>query len=107
MAELKRLGLLGSARVIDGAVQRERQAYPLYDVDYRDHIRIVRDFLARFRNLSLAGRNGMHRYVNQDLAMASAMEATAEILGTASAYPSPNLTSEREGAVSPPPSSRS
>lgn len=78
--ELERLGLCRRREVVDGKVERVPQAYPLYDVDYRAHVDTVSRFFAGFANLRLIGRNGMHRYVNQDHAMISARRAVAGVL---------------------------
>ena len=79
-AELERLGLCLRGEVVDGKVERVPKAYPLYDVDYRSHVDTVLRFLSGFSNLHLIGRNGMHRYVNQDHAMISARHAVARVL---------------------------
>jgi protoporphyrinogen oxidase len=79
--ELHRLGLVDPADVEDGAVVRMPKAYPVYDSTYRTSLRIVRGFLQSLENLQLVGRNGMHRYNNQDHAMLTAMLAVENILG--------------------------
>jgi len=79
-AELERLGLCRRGEVIGGKVERVPKAYPLYDVDYGSQVDTVVRFLARFSNLHLMGRNGTHRYVNQDHAMLSARRAVAAVL---------------------------
>ena len=80
----KELGLLGLATpsdVIDGAVVRMPKAYPVYDGTYAEALRVVREFLASVPNLQLVGRNGMHKYNNQDHSMLTAMLAVKNILG--------------------------
>jgi len=79
--ELEKLGIVKQEDVIDGSVLRVKQAYPIYDTDYLEHVNSVRDFLAQFKNLQLIGRNGMHKYNNQDHAMLTAMLAVENILG--------------------------
>jgi protoporphyrinogen oxidase len=79
--ELGALGLIGSAAVLDGAVVRMPKAYPVYDADYPEALRTVREFLATLPNLQLTGRNGMHRYNNQDHSMLTAMLAVRNLLG--------------------------
>ena len=72
--ELAAIGLATAAEVIDGHVVREPKAYPVYDADYRVNVGVVRDALEeRFPTLYLVGRNGMHKYNNQDHAMMTAM----------------------------------
>jgi protoporphyrinogen oxidase len=72
--ELARLGICSPGEVFDGVVVRQRKAYPVYDDSYQDNVAIVRDYLAQsLRNLYLAGRNGMHKYNNQDHSMMTAL----------------------------------
>jgi protoporphyrinogen oxidase len=79
--ELDQLGLVDPADVEDGDVVRMPKAYPVYDSEYRDALGTVRAFLQKLGNLQLVGRNGMHRYNNQDHAMLTAMLAVENILG--------------------------
>ena len=79
--ELRTLNLVGDAPVLDGTVIRQRKAYPLYDGDYRDALDTIRQWLDNFPNLQVVGRNGMHRYNNQDHSMLTAMLAVKNILG--------------------------
>jgi protoporphyrinogen oxidase len=71
--ELRTLGLIGDAKVFDGTVVRMRKAYPTYDGDYRRHLDTVRAYLDPIPNLHCVGRNGMHKYNNQDHSMLTAM----------------------------------
>jgi protoporphyrinogen oxidase len=73
-AELEKIGLICRADVLDGTVIRVPKAYPAYFGKYRD-IGVVRDYLDQFRNLMVIGRNGMHRYNNQDHSMLAARAA--------------------------------
>lgn len=79
--ELIQIGLIAESDVEDGAVVRMPKAYPVYDSTYAESLRIVREFLAKFANLQLIGRNGMHKYNNQDHSMLTAMLAVKNILG--------------------------
>jgi protoporphyrinogen oxidase len=79
--EIAEIGLLGGGKVIDGTVVRMPKAYPVYDEGYEDALAIVRDYLAGFINLQVAGRNGMHKYNNQDHSMVTAMLAAQNLLG--------------------------
>ena len=68
-------------RVTDGCVIRQSKAYPVYDDDYSEHVAVVRDEIeARFPGLHLVGRNGMHKYNNQDHAMMTAMLTASNII---------------------------
>ncbi|MCC7519971.1 MAG: NAD(P)/FAD-dependent oxidoreductase [Verrucomicrobiae bacterium] len=79
--ELGRLGLADPALVEDGAVVRMPKAYPVYDEGYREALAAVRRYLERFGNLQLVGRNGLHRYNNQDHSMLTAMLAIRNLRG--------------------------
>jgi protoporphyrinogen oxidase len=82
--ELGRIGLIDPSRVFDGVKIRVPQAYPIYDSGYVEAIAIIRDYLERFGNLQTFGRNGLHRYNNQDHSMWTAMMATENLLDGAS-----------------------
>ncbi|MEO0630942.1 MAG: NAD(P)/FAD-dependent oxidoreductase, partial [Planctomycetota bacterium] len=79
--ELERLKLAPASSVIDGTVIRQPKAYPVYDADYKARVDTIRDWLLTFENLQSVGRNGMHRYNNQDHSMLAAMLAARNIMG--------------------------
>lgn len=79
--ELGRLGLANPDDVEDGTVVRMPKAYPVYDSVYQEALNTIREFLSGFPNLHLVGRNGMHKYNNQDHSMLTAMLAVKNILG--------------------------
>ena len=80
--EVEAIGLARSADVVDGCVVRMPKAYPVYDDVYQDHLRTIRAWSsARLGNLELAGRNGMHKYNNQDHSMMTALLAARNVLG--------------------------
>jgi protoporphyrinogen oxidase len=81
--ELDRLGLARAADVEDGTVVRMPKAYPVYDSTYAQSLKTVRAFLDGLGNLQTVGRNGMHKYNNQDHSMLTAMLAAENILGAA------------------------
>jgi protoporphyrinogen oxidase len=81
--ELEELGLARQADVVDGAVIRMPKAYPIYDSAYRGHLDVVRAFTDLIPNLHTVGRNGMHKYNNQDHSMLAAMMAVANMEGAA------------------------
>jgi len=72
--ELAQIGLIDPTDVLDGTVVRVRKAYPAYFGAYSG-IRHVRSYLDRVTNLFPVGRNGMHRYNNQDHSMLAAKAA--------------------------------
>jgi protoporphyrinogen oxidase len=80
--EIAAIGLVLPSEVVDGCVVRMPKAYPVYDDDYQNHLAVIRTWLKRFGNLELAGRNGMHKYNNQDHSMMTALLAARNILGT-------------------------
>lgn len=79
--ELKKLGLVDSADVEEGKVVRVPKAYPIYDSGYKEALDTLRRFFCNFSNLQLVGRNGMHKYNNQDHSMMTAALAVKNILG--------------------------
>jgi protoporphyrinogen oxidase len=79
--ELERVGLAKAADVVDGTVVRQKKAYPVYDDAFRPGLAILREFLDKLPNLQLVGRNGMHKYNNQDHSMLTAILAVRNILG--------------------------
>ncbi len=80
-AEIARLGIAQAEDVEDGTVVRVHKAYPVYDAGYRERLEHIRAYLDRFTNLQLVGRNGLHKYNNQDHAMMTALCAAKNILG--------------------------
>lgn len=79
--ELGVLGLVNPGDVEDGAVVRMPKAYPIYDGAYVEAVDTIREFLSGLGNIYLVGRNGMHKYNNQDHSMLTAMLAVKNILG--------------------------
>ncbi|UNU26534.1 NAD(P)/FAD-dependent oxidoreductase [Microcoleus vaginatus] len=79
--ELVGLGLATTAEVEDGVVIRQPKAYPVYDGEYRGHLQVLEGFVKGIENLQTIGRNGMHRYNNQDHSMLTGMLAVRNILG--------------------------
>jgi protoporphyrinogen oxidase len=79
--ELVAIGLADAADLEDGAVVRESHAYPVYDTDYHESRDAVQQYVSSLENLQTVGRNGLHRYDNQDHAMLSAILAVENILG--------------------------
>jgi protoporphyrinogen oxidase len=72
--ELAQLGICSPGEVFDGVVVRQQKAYPVYDDSYQSHVEVVRSYLrSELENLHLVGRNGMHKYNNQDHSMMTAL----------------------------------
>ena len=78
--ELARIGLVDPAKVVGGASVHVPRAYPMYDGDYRDAVLTLKGYLAGFENLKTFGRNGLHRYNNQDHSMWTAVLATLNLV---------------------------
>jgi protoporphyrinogen oxidase len=85
--EITRIGLIDAADVVDACVVRQPKAYPVYDDHYRDNVAMVRlDLETSYPTLHLVGRNGMHKYNNQDHAMMTAMLTARNILADERLY---------------------
>ena len=78
--ELAAIGLAREADIADGCVFRVPKAYPVYDAGYRDALDTVREFVDRLENLQTIGRNGLHRYNNQDHAMLTGLLAVRNLM---------------------------
>jgi protoporphyrinogen oxidase len=81
--ELQKIGLISTEDVMDSHVVRVLKTYPAYFGAYRDFGQI-REYVDGISNLFLVGRNGMHRYNNQDHSMLTAKLAVDDILGGSS-----------------------
>jgi protoporphyrinogen oxidase len=108
--ELEAIGLARQSDVEDGTVIRELRAYPVYDPGYQVNLEVIKQYLGRFDNFQTVGRNGLHRYNNQDHAMLTAILAVRNILGENHDIWSVNTDDEyqeeiSEGQVHPAPSS--
>jgi protoporphyrinogen oxidase len=79
IAEVDKIGILRASDVTDAHVVRVPKTYPAYFGTY-DRFHIIREFLDSFDNLYLVGRNGMHKYNNQDHSMLTAMTAVDNII---------------------------
>jgi protoporphyrinogen oxidase len=73
--EVERVGLVAAAEVADGCVVRVPKSYPIYDSGYKEALATIREFVDGLENLYTMGRNGLHRYNNQDHAMLTGMLA--------------------------------
>ncbi|HEY6190426.1 MAG TPA: NAD(P)/FAD-dependent oxidoreductase [Pyrinomonadaceae bacterium] len=79
--EVEKVCLVKAGEVEDAVVIRVPKAYPVYDLTYKQALEVIRGFLSPIVNLQLVGRNGMHKYNNQDHSMLTAMLAVENILG--------------------------
>jgi protoporphyrinogen oxidase len=81
--ELGRIGLLDPSRVVGGAKVPVPKAYPMYDSCYEEALSVVRPYVEGLDNVMTCGRNGLHRYNNQDHSMWTAILATLNLLDEA------------------------
>ncbi|MGH2956598.1 MAG: NAD(P)/FAD-dependent oxidoreductase [Solirubrobacterales bacterium] len=79
-SELAAIGLIDPDQVVDGVKVTVPRAYPIYDPDYREAVAEIRGYLEHLSNLVTCGRNGLHRYNNQDHSMATAILATMNLI---------------------------
>jgi protoporphyrinogen oxidase len=95
--EAAQIGLIAAADVIDACVVRQAKAYPVYDEDYRGNVAAIRlDLEGSYPTLHVIGRNGMHRYNNQDHAMMTALLTARNILAGARLYDVWNVNEDAE-----------
>jgi protoporphyrinogen oxidase len=78
--EVDRINLARYSDIEDGCVVRVPKAYPVYDSEYRECLGTVRRFVDGLDNLQTIGRNGLHRYNNQDHAMMTGMLAVRNVV---------------------------
>lgn len=84
--EIEKIGLTKGSAVVDGYVVRQPKAYPVYDQDYKEHVENIRQAIKAYPGLYLVGRNGMHKYNNQDHSMMTAMLAAQNIIAGKEVY---------------------
>jgi len=84
--EIAKIGLAQPSSVLDGYVVRQPKAYPVYDQDYKEHVEKIRQGIKGLSGLYLTGRNGMHKYNNQDHSMMTAMLAAKNIIAEEELY---------------------
>ncbi len=102
--EITSIGLMKAEDVVDGTVVRQPKAYPVYDAGYRENVEAVReDLAANYPGLHPVGRNGMHKYNNQDHAMMTGMLTALNILAGEARYDTWEVNEDaeyHEGGVS-------
>jgi protoporphyrinogen oxidase len=95
--EIASIGLAKPEDVVDACVVRQAKAYPVYDDRYRENVQAVRAELeTKFPTLHLVGRNGMHKYNNQDHAMMTAMLTVRNIIAGRRLYDVWNVNEDAE-----------
>ena len=73
--ECASLNLIQKNAVLGGTVVRMKKAYPVYDANYHNCVELLRQYMGSFENLQTIGRNGLHRYNNQDHSMLTGVYA--------------------------------
>jgi protoporphyrinogen oxidase len=81
--DLETMGLLEPGCVSDSVVLRLRKAYPVYNLGYDEHMRILTDYMAGFENLANIGRNATFRYTSSDHYIDMGLKAAENVLGHA------------------------
>ncbi|MDB5596458.1 MAG: FAD-dependent oxidoreductase [Hyphomicrobiales bacterium] len=85
--EISKIGLMRGQDVVDATVVRQAKAYPVYDDSYADHVALIRrEIASRYPTLHLVGRNGMHKYNNQDHAMMTGLLTAMNIMAGETLY---------------------
>lgn len=79
--EMAQIGLLRADDFLDGTVIRQPKAYPVYNGTYARYLATIKSYLQGFENLQTVGRNGLHKYNNQDHSMLTAMLAVRNLDG--------------------------
>jgi protoporphyrinogen oxidase len=80
---LEQIGFIRRSEVLGSAVVRVKHAYPLFEVGYTEQCQVICGYLSAFRNLHLAGRSGMFRYYNMDIAIESGLRAADWVINNA------------------------
>jgi len=94
--EIEQIGLANAVDITDGYVVRQKKAYPVYDHFYVAHIETIKTGLQNYKGLYLMGRNGMHKYNNQDHSMMTAMLAAKNIIAGEERYDLWNVNQDAE-----------
>ena len=95
--ELAKIGLAKPKTNHDGCVVRQKKAYPVYDDDYKRNVETIRASSSEnYPTLHLVGRNGMHKYNNQDHAMMTAMLTVKNIVAGEKVYDVWNVNEDAE-----------
>jgi len=81
MDDIQKLKIADKNEILDGTVVRVPNAYPVYDPDYKTQLSTIKDYLNQLSLIQVIGRNGLHRYNNQDHSMMMGLYAAWNILG--------------------------
>ena len=78
--DLCKSGIASEADIMDAVIKRQRWAYPVYDLEYRQNLDIVVEYLKSIKNLRFFGRNGLFRYNNMDHSISMGLFAADSVL---------------------------
>jgi len=81
--EVERIGIVSRRNLIDGFVLRNAYAYPVYNLGYKKHVGVIREYLKRFSNFQAMGRSGLFQYDNSDHALYQGICAARNFPGKA------------------------
>ena len=95
-SEIEKLCLCKSADIEDYTVIRIPKAYPVYDIGYKKHINLIKDYLKEFRNLELAGRYGLFKYNNMDHSILTGLHSATNIIKGKRIYDTWNINVDEE-----------
>ena len=79
--DLEKVGLIKSAEVQEAYIHRERFSYPLYDLVYREHVKVCLNWMKGFENFHSTGRQGLFQYGNMDHSIAMGMVLAERLMG--------------------------
>lgn len=77
---LKRLGFVREEDILEYFIHKEKYAYPVYNLDYKKNLSVIRNYLDNFKNLIVIGRSGSFIYNNQDHALEMGLLAARSII---------------------------
>lgn len=79
--DMKKLGFIREDEFIEGCVVRSKKTYPVYDVGYLNHLTPIKEYIKRFKNLQIIGRNGTFKYNNLDHSIEAGLKAVKNLMG--------------------------
>ena len=93
---IKEFALIDKKDLIGGFVHRVPKEYPVYHIDYKRDVQILKDYLKKFENLQIIGRNGTFRYNNMDHSIEMGLYAAWNIIGSDRKWDVDSVNIERE-----------
>lgn len=99
---VREFGFVENSKIIEGKVYRKTHAYPVYGLDYKKRLDVIKSHLGEIENLQLIGRNGLFRYNNMDHSIASGIGAAKNYIGENVDIESINLDMEYQEEIKNP-----